>query len=222
LSSASEKASSGTKGQWGSGGYAGLFFVLLALLLEGAELFEGAGDVGHDAVLGGEQALEGGGGGFGVLAVDGAADGGGDDEAGGERGEFFVFTFVFFLVLGLRFGRGFIGVVLEELFVLGVEAGGLEGVDALVGGLDPLEFPGGGDDLVGEEKFEDVLGAQAGEQEVSEGVEAGLRFGGEDDVGAVQAVGGGVSGGAGFAVGRARACGFLGVLGVGGAFSVGT
>ena len=199
--------------------------VVAAVGLEVAEFLEGAVHHALEALLGGEEAFEGG---VGVAAaagvvgvVEGAAEGVGDEEAGAEG-------------VGLEFDRRGEGregrvvfvevaVVLAELFELTVlvfdrlaEVGFFHEGEEVVGGLESAETPGDADDALGEGELEGVHGAEALEERFAVGVEEGLGFAGQEEVGGVGVVGGGVLGGGVLAGGGAGAGGFGGVGAVGG------
>jgi hypothetical protein len=111
---------------------------------------------------------------------------------------------------------GFLGV-----FEGGMEIAMLDEVELVLGGVEAADFPGGGDDLFGEEKLDGGLGMQVGEVGAAEFEEEGRVFAGQDVVGGVEAEGGGVAGGAGFALGGLGAGGFLCVGAVGGQLALG-
>jgi hypothetical protein len=196
-------------------------WVVAALGLEGAEFSEGAVHHSLEALLGGEEAFEGGVGAaaVGARVVGGGAEGAGDEEAGAEglRGE-----------PDLRerlFGVVEVVVVVPfaeflELLVLVfdglAEIGFFHEAEVMVGGLEAAEAPGGADDAFGEAEFDGIHGAEALEDSLSVGVEEGFGFAGLEEVGGVGVVGGGVLGGALFAFLRAGAGGVLGVEAVGG------
>jgi hypothetical protein len=96
------------------------------------------------------------------------------------------------------------------------EVGFLHEVEEVVGGLESAEAPGDADDAFGEGELEGVHGAEALEEGVAVGVEEGLGFAWEEEVGGVGVVGGGVLGGGAFAGGGFGAGGALGVGAVGG------
>jgi hypothetical protein len=200
------------------------FFLGLALLLELAEFAHGSAHHALEAGFDGEQALVGGG--FASLVVGGGGvdEGSGDDQAGGElRGlviEVEVVLLLLFFGPGVGFVFGFV-VALVVFFEEGFEAEALAVVEVVVGFLDAFEPPGGGEDSVGVVELEWVLGVESGEEGVSEGVEGLFAFGGEEEVGAEGVVGGGVLGGLGLALWGSGACGFPGVLAVGGEFACG-
>jgi hypothetical protein len=197
--------------------------VVAAVGLEAAEFAEGSVHHALQALFGGEQAFEGamGAGAVVVGVVGGGTEGAGDEEAGGEGfgGEFD----------GVGQGREGGGVVVEvvvflaeffELLVLVfdrfAEVGFFHEGEELVGGLEAAETPGDADDALGEGEFEGVHGAETLEEGVAVGVEEGLGFAGEEEVGGVGVVGGGVLGGGVLAGGGAGAGGFGGVGAVGG------
>jgi len=195
--------------------------MVAALGLEGAEFSEGAVHHSLEALFGGEEAFEGGVGAAAVLArvVGGGAEGAGDEEAGAEvlRGE-------------IDFREGLFGVVeavgvvsfveFLELLVLVfdglAEIGFFHEAEVVVGGLEAAEAPGGADDAFGEAEFDGVHGAEAFEHGLAVGVEEGFGFAGLEEGFGVGVVGGGVLGGALFALGSAGAGGVLGVEAVGG------
>jgi hypothetical protein len=158
--------------------------VVAALGLEVAEFFQGAVDHSLEALLGGEEAFEGGVGAAVVVVgiVDGGAEGAGDEEAGAEG-------------LGGKVDRRWWGSVVVvgievvislaeflELLVLifGVlaEVGFFHEGEVVVGGLEAAEAPGCADDAVGEAKFDGVHGAEAFEDGLAVGVEEGFGFAG--------------------------------------------
>jgi hypothetical protein len=197
--------------------------VVAAVGLEAAEFLEGAVHHALHSLFGGEEAFEGavGAGAVVVGVVGGGTEGAGDEEAGGEGfgGEFdgvgqgweggvvvvevVVFLAEFFELLVLVFDRF-------------AQVGFFHKGEELVGGLEAAETPGDADDAFGEGELEGVHGAETLEERVAVGVEEGLGFAGEEEVGGVGVVGGGVLGGGAFAGGGAGAGGALGVGAVGG------
>jgi hypothetical protein len=197
--------------------------VVAAVGLEAAEFLEGSVHHALQALFGGEEAFEGAIGAGAVVfgVVGGGAEGAGDEEAGGEgfgreldgvgegrEGgvvvvEVIVFLAEFFELLVLVFD-GF------------AEVGFFHEGEEVVGGLEAAEAPGDADDAFGEGEFEGVHGAETLEERFAVGVEEGLGFAGEEEVGGVGVVGGGVLGGGVLAGGGAGAGGALGVGAVGG------
>jgi hypothetical protein len=194
--------------------------VVAALGLEVAEFFEGAVDHSLEALLGGEEAFEGGIGAAVMVVgvVDGGAEGAGDEEAGAEG-------------LGREVDRRWgvavvrieVVVSLAEFLELSLlvfdglaEVGFFHEGEVLVGGLEAAESPGGADDAFGKAELECIHGAEAFEEGLAVGVEEGFGFAGLEEVGAVGLVSGGVLGGGAFAFLGAGAGGFLGVGAVGG------
>jgi hypothetical protein len=176
------------------------------------------------ALGGGFVAVEGVEGGFGVVGVlrlqelgEDVGGGGvlvGDGAEGGFFGEGFG-------AIALGVGEGLL-VFGDQFGVvgLGVLAGLLDGevVEAGFGGCVSSELPGEECETLEEQLVEGGLGVELLAEGLFEEGEVGL-FGVGDEGGWVEAcaegVGGGVEGGAGFAVGGAGACGFPGVGAVG-------
>jgi hypothetical protein len=170
--------------------------VIAALGLEVAEFSEGAVHHSLEALLGGEEAFEGGVGAaaVGARVIDGGAEGAGDEEAGAEglRGEIDLGEGLFGVVevVGVSFAE--LAEVLVLVFDGAAEVGFFHDGEEMVGGLEAAEAPGGADDAFGEAEFDGVHGAEALEDGLAVGVEEGFGFAGLEEIGGVGVVGGGV------------------------------
>jgi hypothetical protein len=149
-----------------------------------------------EALLGGEEAFEGGVGAaaVGARVIDGGAEGAGDEEAGAEglRGEIDLGEGLFGVVevVGVSFAE--LAEVLVLVFDGAAEVGFFHDGEEMVGGLEAAEAPGGADDAFGEAEFDGVHGAEALEDGLAVGVEEGFGFAGLEEIGGVGVVGGGV------------------------------
>jgi len=199
--------------------------MVATLGLEVAEFPQGAVDHSLEALLGGEEAFEGGVGSAVVVGriAEAGAEGVGDQETGteglGRQAGAVIGVGAGVSVNGqVEFG-GLVAEFIELaalVHCLFAQIGFFHEGEEVVCGLEAAETPGDADGALGQGELEGVHGAEALEEGVAVGVEEGLGFAGEEEVGGVGVVGGGVLGGGVLAGGGAGAGGFGGVGAVGG------